>query len=63
MNSYTDVVIYVVSDNEAPSITVDNFTVAENANTGAVLATATAWILKGLALVTFYQAQAVIISK
>ena len=36
-----DVVIYVVNDNEAPSITVDNFTVAENANTGAVLATAT----------------------
>ena len=35
MNEVTqDVVIYVVNDNEAPSITVDNFTVAENANTG-----------------------------
>ena len=36
-----DVVIYVVNDNEAPSVTLDNFTVAENTATGTVLATAT----------------------
>jgi hypothetical protein len=29
-----DVVIYVVNDNEAPSVTLDNFTVAENAASG-----------------------------
>ena len=36
-----DVVIYVVNDNEAPSVSLDNFTVAENAAAGTVLATAT----------------------
>ena len=36
-----DVVIYVVNDNEAPSVTLDNFTVAENAASGTTLATAT----------------------
>ena len=36
-----DVVIYVVNDNEAPSVTLDNFTVAENTAAGTVLATAT----------------------
>ena len=43
-----DVVIYVVNDNEAPSVTLDNFTVAENAAAGTVLATATGLDPEGL---------------
>ena len=58
-----DVVIYVVNDNEAPSVTLDNFTVAENAASGTTLATATGLDPEGSKVSYFYPDRAVIIFK
>ena len=52
-----DVVIYVVNDNEAPSVTLDNFTVAENAAAGTTLATATGLDPEGSNVSYFYRGQ------